>query len=277
MNYVLIGGDARMQSLYRRLKRDGESVFCYAMETAPLPDGAKCTELPKNADVYVLPLPSEKRRGHINAPFCPSPPETARLFAELPQGALVCGGKVSAEMRETAEMFGIRLYDCMLLPDFVVGNAAITAEAAVSLLMEATPDCIAGKRILVLGRGRIGKLLGDKLRALGAEVWVMSGNPEAAALAQALGFGVLPKGGGTSGFCMAVNTAPAMTLSPSQQREFDAGCVLLELASAPGFDPDETAHCRLINAPGLPGKYAPDACGELLRNAVNLIVKEHMQ
>ena len=89
MNYVLIGGDARMQSLYRRLKRDGESVFCYAMETAPLPDGAKCTELPKSADVYVLPLPSEKRRGHINAPFCPSPPETARLFAELPQGALV--------------------------------------------------------------------------------------------------------------------------------------------------------------------------------------------
>ena len=95
MNYVLIGGDARMQSLYRRLKRDGESVFCYAMETAPLPDGAKCTELPKSADVYVRPLPSEKRRGHINAPFCPSPPETARLFAELPQGALVCGGKVS--------------------------------------------------------------------------------------------------------------------------------------------------------------------------------------
>ena len=88
---------------------------------------------------------------------------------------------------------------------------------------------------------------------------------------------MLPKGGGTSGFCMAVNTAPAMTLSPSQQRGFDAGCVLLELASAPGFDPDETAHCRLINAPGLPGKYAPDACGELLRNAVNLIVKEHMQ
>ena len=82
MNYVLIGGDARMQSLYRRLKGDGESVFCYAMETAPLPDGAKCTELPKSADVYVLPLPSEKRRGHINAPFCPSPPETARRLRE---------------------------------------------------------------------------------------------------------------------------------------------------------------------------------------------------
>lgn len=277
MNYVLIGGDGRMQQLYRLMKSAGDGVRLYAMESAPLPEEAKCAEPACDGAVYVLPLPAEKRRGFINAPFSPTPTETARLFSELPQNALVCGGKLGTEMRKLAAVCGLRLYDYMLLPDFVVGNAAITAEAAVGLLMDATPGCIAGKRILILGRGRIGKLLGDKLKAMGADVWVMSGNPEAAALAGALGFGITPPGGDTSGFDMAVNTAPAMILSPRQQRGFNDGCVLLELASAPGFDATEVRHCRLISAPGLPGKYAPEAAAELMYAAVKTIVKEHMQ
>lgn len=273
MKYIIIGGDERMLYLYRSLVASGKTAECFAMESAPLPLSAHCEDI-KSGDIFILPAPSEKN-GCLNAPFSESKLRLSEVFAKLPKNAVVCAGAMSAEAVKAAGSFGIRLYDYMQRPSFAFGNAAITAEAAVEILMNATPRCIAGQRILIIGRGRIGKLLGDKLLHLGADVRFMSGNPASAAEARVSGFKITEKDAALSDLDMVVNTAPAAVLTTEAQKDLRADCVLLELASVSGFDPDAVSHCRLIKAPGLPGKYAPESAAALIAEAVELTVKEH--
>lgn len=273
MNHIIIGGDERAPYLYRRLRKEGDGALCFALETAPLPCIAHCDTLTAG-DVFILPMPAE-RDGYLNAPFSKKKRRLREVFEMLPQNAFVCGGKLGDEAIRDAKNRGVRLYDYMRFPALTVGNAAITAEGAVKILMDESPRCLSEQKILILGRGRIGKLLGDKLSALGADVRIASGNPEAAELARVTGFKVLGRDCGTEDADMVVNTAPAVTLSADSQRSFKNGCVLLELASKSGFDRDAVSHCRLINAPGLPAKYAPGSAAELVFDAVKTLVKEH--
>lgn len=273
MNYIIIGGDERAPYLYRRLRKEGDGALCFALETAPLPHIAHCDTLGAG-DVFILPMPAE-RDGYLNAPFCKKKRRLNEIFQMLPQSAFVCGGKLGDEAAAEAKNRGVRLYDYMRSPTLTVGNAAITAEGALRILMDASPRCLTELKILVIGRGRIGKLIGDKLRALGADTHVMSGNPEAAELARVTGFKITEKGGDVSDFDIVVNTAPAAVLTEERQRSLKNGCFLLELASKSGFDETLVSHCRLINAPGLPAKYAPESAAALVSDAVKTLVKEH--
>ena len=78
-----------------------------------------------------------------------------------------------------------------------------------------------------------------------------------------------------SSFDAVINTAPAQVLGElSALRD---GCILLELASAPGgLDPQaaQDGGMRYISAPGLPGKYAPVSAARLIYGAVTNIFKE---
>lgn len=269
MKYVIIGGDERSLRLCRLLKCDGDDVACCAVENAALPMESHC-----DGDVYVLPLPIE-RGGVLNAPLSGERLRLSELFSRLPKGAFAVGGMPSEAAFKQARYTGIRLYDYMSDPRLTVGNAAITAEAAIAILMSATQRCISGKNVLVIGGGRIGKLLISKLRGLGAIPWLLTGNAETAALAEAMGVRTFSPNGEASMLDMAVNTAPATVLSEDMQRNFKGGTPLLELASASGFEPSYVSHCKLINAPGLPAKYAPETAAELIAAAVKMIVKEH--
>ena len=133
-------------------------------------------------------------------------------------------------------------------------------------------------RVLVIGWGRIGKLLLQKLRGLNAAACLTSRNREARSLAAAMGYEALAPDCGSalmSSFDAVINTAPAQVLGElSALRD---GCILLELASAPGgLDPQaaQDGGMRYISAPGLPGKYAPVSAARLIYGAVTNIFKE---
>lgn len=259
LKYVIIGGDERSPYLYRMLKAEGNDVCCYALENAALPTSALC-----DGDVYVLPLPIE-RGGSLNAPFSDEKYTLSEIFDALPKNAVLFGGAPSGTARDAAKAKGLRLYDLMCDERFTVGNAAITAEAAVRLLMDATPRTLAEQRILVIGGGRIGTLLCAKLKALGVEVALKSGESEKRELARAMGIAAYDA---PESFDAVVNTAPAAVLSGIEQKALKADCVLLELASKSGFDSELTAHCRHINGAGLPAKYAPYSAAKLIFDAL---------
>jgi len=56
---------------------------------------------------------------------------------------------------------------------------------------------------------------------------------------------------------------PATTLSKERCRECDPKCIKIELASQPGIE-----DTNVIQALGLPAKYAPESSGRLIANTV---------
>ena len=62
-------------------------------------------------------------------------------------------------------------------PIFALENAALTAEGAAELIMRRTDRALPGLQVLVVGFGRIGSMLADKLAALGASVTAAARSP----------------------------------------------------------------------------------------------------
>ena len=130
-------------------------------------------------------------------------------------------------------------------------------------------------RILVVGWGRIGKLLINKLSALCPAVYLMSVNTEARALAAELGCPSLPPDCPREimqSFDAVINTAPAQVIP--DLTAFKSSCILLELASAPGgIDPAEAGAAGLDLLRALPGRYAPESAAQAMHSAVSDILK----
>lgn len=277
MDFLLIGGDERQLHLAQMLLAGGHGVKCYALDSAQLPEGAVRTDKLCRADCTVLPLPAESGPGILNAPFSAKRHTIERLLNELEPGSLVCGGKLSPGMRKAAEQNGLRLHDYMTRPEFTVGNAAVTAEGAVSLLANNISSTIFDTNVLVVGYGRIGRLLAQKLKGLNAKTCVLSKNSESRAFAESMGLhAVSPADTGVyPAFDAVINTAPAQVI-PSLEA-FKKSCLMLELASAPGGIDRESAEAlglRYIAAPGLPGRYAPKSAARLIYRAVLSIMRE---
>lgn len=213
----------------------------------------------------------------MNAPLGSQPCRIEHILDCAGCGAVIIGGKISAQIKTSAAERGQRCFDYMKCPNFTVKNAAITAEGAVSELMRRARAALCDMRILVVGWGRIGKLLINKLSALCPAVYLMSVNTEARALAAELGCPSLPPDCPREilhGFDAVINTAPAQVIP--DLTAFKSSCMLLELASAPGgIDPAEAGAAGLDLAVlrALPGRYAPESAAQAMHSAVSDILK----
>ncbi len=278
MRFSVVGGDLR-QALYARLLRsDGHEVLCAGLEGA----GVDCVPLPEAvaaADYVVLPLPAGGGET-LNAPFSAAPIGVTELVGLLAPGAVVLAGKVEGHLAELLSERGVRFADYFAREELTVKNAALTAEGAVELLLREMPGQLLGSRVLVTGFGRIGKLLALKLLALGARTSAAARKPGDLAFAEALGLGALDirrLEGTLSGFDAVVNTVPACILTGDVLAGLSPGCLCLELASAPGGFDERAARdlgLRLVRAPGLPGKTAPEAAARAVRDTVYNIINE---
>lgn len=283
MKFAILGGDSRSAALSTLLKQDGHRVHTYCLEKAELaPDipAAGCLQSAVyGAEWIVLPVPAEKG-GKILCPLGAQEIHTEELIAALWPGQILCGGRLSPDSSLAAVRAGLKVYDLMQRRDFTVGNAAITAEAAVQKLMEATPRVLAGSHVLITGWGRIASILAPRLHALGAYVSIAARKPGDRAMAAALGLGccsfkTLALLAEDVDF--VVNTVPATVIEERILKRLKKECVLLELASAPGgFDREsaEALGLKVIAAPGLPGIYAPESAAELIRDSIYAIIAE---
>lgn len=266
MKFTILGGDLRSVYLVRRLLRDGHRVGTYGLELSDIPPLCRCGSLReslRDTDCVVLPIPTADGT-LLRAPYSCTPIPLDAVAEALPAGVHVFGGGHC----------GIPMRDLLRDEPLAVGNAALTAQCAVGLLLQHFPADIMGSRVLIIGAGRIGKLLGLRLRALGAEVTVTSRREDDKAWCAALGLKVgdtrdlaplLPR-------CdIAVNTVPAPVLSDRDLDLLPQGVLLTELASKPGgFDPiaAEARGIHAVMGGGLPGKYAPKAAADLMAETI---------
>lgn len=276
MKFAVVGGDVRSALLAESLRKDGHRVYCYALEKAELSGNIKAGCLPScvyGADCIVLPVPSENA-GFVNTPLSAVRIGMSELISTLWTGQLLCGGKFSDETKESAARAGIRVCDLLCDPLYAAMNAALTAEAALALLIENSDGALFGSRALICGWGRIAKGLAFRLRALGSSVTVAARSGRSRAECAAFGLDSIDfeeLEGRIGAFPYLINTVPARVLSDELLCLIDENALLLELASPPGgFDRNLAQNISLhtLAAPGLPGKFSPRAAAELMKKTI---------
>ncbi len=270
----MIGGDLRHLYAADALERQNCPTSLFGLElceqTGNRRQAQSLSEAVTGADFLLLPLPMEVEAQRLNAPFARMPIAMPELLKCVPADLPIFGGKVhEAQHRQHPN-----LYDYAEEETFQIQNAVITAEGAVQLAMETMLGTLHGSRCLVIGYGRIGKVLAGMLHGLGARVCVSARRPEDRAWIRAAGYEALEIGaldGYLGGMQMVFNTVPARILTDIRLRELPAETPILDLASLPGgvdFEAARAQNRKVLHALALPGKTAPAAAGEAIADTV---------
>ena len=271
MLFGVIGGDRRQEVLLELLRKDGHPAAAYGVS------GERDWETAVAADVVLLPLPLCREGDTLNIEG--EHRGAGALFHRFRRHQLLLAGQVKPSQKAEALELGLNLVDYFRREELTVANAAATAEGTVQVILEGLERSLLGSRCLVLGFGRIGKLLCCRLSAMGAQVTAAARRPESWAWAAAYGYGALDIGkleGSLGDFDVVVNTVPAPVFGEAQLRELKPDCFCVDVASVRGIDLPAAEKLGLAGvwARGLPGKLMPKTAGALIRDTVYNIIKE---
>ncbi len=261
---LFIGGDIRMIHAAKAVSHR------YEVHTLGLPIG---TAAEGRYGAVVLPLPFAKG-GYINAPLSDKPLPLSVITDYTERGGLVLTGMSSPDLESLCAENRLSLYDYFTEESLTLTNAALTAEAAVGLLIHNTDHSLHGADILITGGGRIAMLTGTLLKAFGSRVTLCARNPLQRTKAQLRNISpaelsALPA------LCRDVdiilNTPPVQLFSREDFSLMREGALFMELASLPAKPNEDFAAgygVKYIHASGLPGRFSPKTAGEAIADTI---------
>ena len=290
LTFSFIGGDMRQLKIISSLADDGFHINTYG-----LPQGQLCPNIHMSnsvsdcisgSDVIVLPLPYssdistplDKRL--ITAPLFDTPISVSKIISGADNGTIIFAGKAEAELISVCKAKNISVFDYAIRPEFSVLNAVPTAEGAIEVAMANTPFTIHGSRCLVIGYGKIGKVLSADLRSLGAGVTASARSCSDLAWISANGYRSVRTSeiaDIADEFDIIFNTVPHMVLNFRVLSKTKSDVLIIDLASKPGgvdFGVARELGRRAITALSLPGKVAPESAGLIIKDTIINILEE---
>ena len=286
-NFAVIGGDLRIIKLARMLAEDGNIVYTFGLEEAEELKNREniifCEKLTKaiseDVEVVIGPIPFSSNGNTINAPFSKKEISIRELMHCL-NAKILIAGSITPDIYDMANDEYIEIIDIMKREELAVLNTISTAEGAIEIAIANTSKILHGSNVLILGFGRIGKVLARKMSGLSAKVTCAARKDEDLAWIKAYGHratNINFLGENLSEFDIIINTVPRLILTEERTAFVKADCLLIDLASNPGGIDKKAAKDRklkLIWALALPGKVAPVTTAEFLKETVYNVLKE---
>jgi len=275
---AVLGGDARQQAAADYLAGKGYTVTTWGLSQPPR-FATVCEtaeQAARDTEILLLPLPVTRDRLQLNGTDLP----LGTLYTLLQNGMTVFCGRPDEQLLREASQRGTAVIDYSLDEIFMIRNALPTAEGALAIAMNALDRTLFGSSVLVVGYGRIGKLLADLLLRMGAHVTVAARKPADLALAELHGCRSLLIPADEKGsvfptvdqpYHVLFNTVPVQLVDARVLASLPCDTVLIDLASAPGgIDYDAAARLgrKTIIALALPGKVAPVTAGEIIGDCI---------
>lgn len=283
ITFGIIGGDMRQAKLAQLLEADGHAVHIFGFDRQPelvSSQSVNTLQQAASADCVVLPLPVTDEHENLNAPISCGVIRIADVLDAMPQGQIVCGGRIPEEIFRMASERKLRLTDYFAREELAIANAVPTAEGVLQIAMEELPITLAGSRVLVMGFGHTGKIIAHRLHALGALVTVSARRYSDLAWIRAYGYRqefTEALDGRLDGYDLIVNTVPHKILNEARLQELSPGCLCIDIASRPGgldFDAASRLGVKAIWALSLPGKVAPVTSGAIIKETIYHILQE---
>ena len=280
----VIGGDLRQLVAAMELAEEGyeTAIFGFDSYEGSLGMITRCVAMEdaiRNANVIVLPLPYSIDKIHLNTPLSQNEIHLDYLFSLFNENQMIIGGKFDSAAETLALNNKLKLTDYYKREDLAILNAIPTAEGAINIAMQELPITLSGSRALIMGYGRIGKILAHKLYGLHADIYISARKHEDFAWISAFGYkyvkyNELDKF--INKFDIIFNTVPVMLLDKNRLHKSKPDVVIIDLASNPGgvdFNAAKNLNLNVIWALSLPGKYAPISAGKILAKIINIIMR----
>ena len=285
-NFSIIGGDLRIIKLAKMLAEEGNTIYTYGLEKAEelknVTNIVFCEKLKhaiQNTEVVIGPIPFSSNGKDINSPFSDNT-ISIREFMHMINAKILIAGSILPEIYDLANDEYVEIIDLMKREELAVLNTISTAEGAIEIAISNTNKIIHGSEILILGFGRIGKVLARKMAGLSAKVTCAARKDEDFAWIRAYGHkatNINTLGEGLSRYDIIINTVPHLVLTPERLQYVTNDCLLIDLASNPGGIDKKAAkdrNLKLIWALALPGKVAPVTTAEFIKDTIYNILKE---
>lgn len=275
MIYTVIGGDERQVRLTRLLLQDGHKVHTWGIGQN---SANSIEDAVARAGCVIWPLPLLTKSGMVNIADEVHSPNV--VLDTMRSDQIGIGGRIPLWLLEQARDNGLTLVDYVNREDFAIANAVPSAEGAIQLAMEQTEYTIHGSNCLIIGFGRIGKVLSRTMAAIGANVTVSARKTADFCWCDAYGYkkaDTRALEGSLGSFDIIFNTVPHMVMTDARLAQLKPGALLVDLASSPGGVDFAAAKKRGINchwALSLPGKVAPESAAAILRDTIEQIIKE---
>lgn len=249
---LIVGDEPRQEYLFRLFQERGREVW-------------KAEDVEGTYDVILLPVPAHLTKYYM---------EKSSGFFTKEQIVFGCG--FTKEMKEKCPA---GLIDYMAGDEVAYQNAIATAEGAITEAILHSPINLHRSKSLVLGYGRCGQVLADKLLGLHSIVTVMERNGVKRAKAESMGcitrdfsnFEDLEE------YDFVFNTVPAPVLGKKMIAKLSPEVTIIDIASG-GVGVDyEYCKKMKINANlclGLPGKYAPKSSAAILLKVIEKALGE---
>lgn len=252
-NLVLVGGDIRMMLLKGKLESEG-----YKVETLGLYENDHADF--KKADAVILPVPTTKDKETVFTPLSNRKILLKDIEDSLtPSQPILCCNYNFPNMN---------CFDYNASDSYALLNAVPTAEGAIKIAIENTDFTLWKSKVLVIGYGRVGKILADRLKKIGADVTVSARKSKDFATLAAYSIDYIETGSLNNKplpYDIVFNTVDFPVLYESAFK--GSRCRLaIDLSSKGGFDMHvaEKNGVKAIFASGLPGKIAPATAADIL-------------
>ena len=262
MKICVIGASKRHQQLYKNLINAQIDAQLYS----------SWEDVPEiiEADCIVLPIPSF-RKGKLNLPSKTEWISPNDFIKRTSPSAVIISVGFNFPQRKT-----IDLQD---RDDFCYLNAISTAEGAIKIAIDSTEKTLNDTNNAIIGFGRVGKVLADKLRAFG-KVTVCARSDKDIYYSKALGLdtvrlNTLKEKIGT--FDMIFQTVPSLIIDDKVIDNMKKNAIIVELSTAGVGTDMEYAKSKSINtilASALPEKTAPLSAGNVLSECVFNIISD---
>lgn len=278
--FAVIGGDLRTVYLAKMLAKEN-NVLTYGQELTNVKTEAMKIDNLKSAielsDIIIGPVPFSKDGESIQTKFSHEK-IIVKEFMKYCKGKTLVAGAISDEICNSARDNDVQVIDLMKDESLTVLNTIATAEGTIEIALKKTKRILHGSNVLVLGYGRVGKVVAQKFAAMGAKVTCAARKPEVFAWIEVDGYesiNINDLGENLGKYDIIINTPPTMILTKDRLLKIKKDCLVIDLASYPGGVDIEAAKELKINfewALGLPGKVAPITAAEYIKKTLDKIL-----
>lgn len=277
-NFAIIGGDLRIIKLANMLIQDNNKVYTYGLEESnelntDIIVGRNITETVKNAEIVIGPIPFSSDGKNINTPFSSMQISIEELVNSI-NGKKLIAGAIKSNVYNMINDKNIEIIDIMNCEEMAILNTIATAEGTIEIAMANTQQIIQRSEILILGFGRVGKVLAQKFSALLANVTCAVRKPEDMAWIYTYGYRYIDinqMGDNLKKYQVIINTVPYEILTEEKIQYIDTDCLVIDLASRPGGvngDAINKRGIKFIWALALPGKVAAVTTAKFIKSLV---------
>lgn len=244
--WLIVGEDSRLKELAKLLRREDRTIYYKKSNTWN--DELNGVVLDFQPDYVVLPIQ-------------PLALEVAQLYGT--SKSKFFAGRLNNEWDEILAPTPPVRY----LQDegFIWQNACLTAEGFIAAFYKEEARTIAGRRFVISGFGRIGKMLASLLSKMGAEVCIIARSIVQVSEAIAYGYEakLLEDYEKVSDGEYLINTIPAKWLTENEAKRLPH--YVFDVASAPGcLQTKDVGVYKYVFLPALPGKYYPQDAAHVL-------------